>query len=379
MSVRWVWKHINYKRRCAGLGGLAATGCLMAGSLGCPSSSSTDPDLVLSFNLPDAGTTSEPRGVPFFQSRAVFEQIAGKAGSHAATLTALPSGELIAAWYSYVGPHELNGAEIWMSRLRAGEASWQSPWLHVGGSDSRGNPVLYSEGERVWLFHVVAPLGWSSAGVVFQISEDGGYGWTEPQWIRTYLGTNVRFPPVRRSDGLLLLPAYGELALGCDFFASQDGRDWSSLSSLRTEAPHECIQPSVVRLGDGRLLAVMRNVGSGWQWVTASDDGGRSWAIPQDSGFPNPDSACQLVSLANGHLLLVFNDSNAGRRPLSVALSLDEGLHWPYGRVIADGDSTYSYPTAVQAPDGLIHMVYSHGREHIEHAVFNEAWIAAGR
>jgi predicted neuraminidase len=122
----------------------------------------------------------------------------------------------------------------------------------------------------------------------------------------------------------------------------------------------------------------MRNGGHGWLWVTASDDGGHSWQAPADSGFPNPGSATALLGFADGHLLLIYNDSNVARRPLSASISGDEGVTWYPPRVLVDGDGAYAYPAAVQTPDGLIHVVYSHNRERVVQVTLNEAWIVGG-
>ena len=130
-------------------------------------------------------------------------------------------------------------------------------------------------------------------------------------------------------------------------------------------------------LGSGRLLAVQRNVGHGWLWVTASDDSGRTLAPPIDSRFPNPASPSALLRLADGHLVLVYNDSNRDRRPVSAALSADEGVTWHPPRVLVDGTGAYAYPSAIQTADGLIHIVYSHDRQRIQHLILNEAWIVA--
>jgi len=81
------------------------------------------------------------------------------------------------------------------------------------------------------------------------------------------------------------------------------------------------------------------------------------------------------LKLHSGHLVLIYNDSPRLRRPLSIAMSQDEGGTWPFRRVLADGEETYSYPSAVQSPDGLIHVVYSLARRRIQHLTLNEAWI----
>ena len=81
-----------------------------------------------------------------------------------------------------------------------------------------------------------------------------------------------------------------------------------------------------------------------------------------------------LIKLRNGHLLLVFNDNNEGRRmPLTVAISTDNDKSYPYRRDIAGGDNSFAYPYAIQTRDGKIHIVYTtNGRTTIMHAVFDE-------
>ena len=335
-------------------------------------------DLELLFNV-TAGEPIAVAGEPTFSEQAVFDEIPGKVGSHAPTITAFEDGELFAAWYSYEGPHELDGSAIYTARRLAGEEAWQAPVLHIDRPAGDGNPVLYSEADNVWLFQAVVPLLWSTSHIEVQMSSDRGREFSDPVPIAGPVGSNIRFPPIRTAAGTLLLPAYDDLWQRCLFFTSPDGSYWTLTSAVYCPPPFNCIQPSVVRLDDGRLLAVMRNTGGQWLWVMASDDDGNSWSPPMDSGFANPDSPAALLTLTSGNLGLVYNDSSTERRPLSVALSDDEGLSWPSRRILADGDSNFSYPAAVQTPDGLIHVVYSHGRQTIQHVTLNEAWIVAGQ
>ncbi|MCK4342567.1 MAG: exo-alpha-sialidase [Phycisphaerae bacterium] len=336
-------------------------------------------DDELLFNKGGTPTAIETVAEPAFDSKPVFDTIAGKIGSHAPTLTAFADGELLAAWYSYDGPGELDGAAIHTARHLPGRESWEPPEVLIDRPQAAGNPVLYSAEDAVWLFHaVVAGDGWSSARIEVQRSSDRGRTWSSPRVIEGPLGSNVRFPPVPTADGTLLLPAYDDLFQRALFFASTDGENWTCRSALPLNLLFPNLQPSVVVLDDGRLLAVMRNGGGGWLWVSASDDGGRSWTVPLDSGFPNPASPAALLRLADGSLILIYNDSNTARRPLSITISADEGVTWHPPRVLVDGDGAYAYPTAVQSPDGLIHVVYSHNRERIQHLILNVAWIVAG-
>ena len=333
-------------------------------------------DLELLFN-DGAAATIAPEGTPLFQTEPVFDSIAGKIGSHAPTLTAFPNGELLAAWYSYDGPGELDGAAIYASRRAAEATDWGTPELIADGPAGDGNPVLHSEADAVWLFYAVATGGWSTAHIEVRRSNDCGHTWTAPGRIDGPLGANVRFPPVRLADDTLLLPAYDDLLQRSLFFASTDGDTWAIRSAVSTTTAHPNLQPSIALLANQRLLAVMRNVGRGWLWAMASDDGGRTWSSPQDSGFPNPASPAALQRLTSGNLVLVFNDDNDARSPLSITLSADDGRTWTPPRILVAGDGDYAYPAIAQTPDGLIHITYSHDRQRIEHITLNEAWITA--
>ncbi len=349
----------------------------LANLLGCGAIFPTapDPSVDLVFNVDEPTQAINAHDGPRSRTAPIATHIEGKSGCHAATIIALDDGELLAAWYSYEGPHELDGSAIYLARLRVGSTSWDPPSLHRDARRGLGNPVLYAEGDRIWLFHAVVPGGWSTSSIEFQISDDRGVTWSPPRPIVGPIGSNVHAPPVRTHSGSLVLPAYDDLLQRCLFFESADGSTWSLNSTVATPWPYRALQPAAVVLESGRILTVMRNLGKGWLWVMASDDEGGRWSQPIDSGFPNPASPAALIRLAQGHLLMVYNDSNLQRRPLSVALSADEGRTWPYRRVLADGEGTYSYPAAVQSPDGMIHVVYSHGREYIAHAAFNKAWI----
>lgn len=338
-------------------------------------STALDADATLDFN---AGRAAPPAlsDAPLFVQGRIFEAIEGKAGSHAPTLVALDSGELVAAWYSYDGPHELDGAEIFTARLTPGTEHWSNPQRVVRAPPDVGNPVLAVLDGRLVLFHAVVPGGWSAARVAQRESSDGGGTWSASRDIALEPGSNVRSPPVKVHGGWLL-PAYDDLFLRSFFLFSKDGRVWQPRSAIALPGPNEAIQPSLAPLSDGRILGVMRNVVGGFLWAAASDDDGRTWTRPIDAGFPNPASPAALLRLASGSLALVFNDSDSERHPLSIALSPDDGVTWTQAATLIDGDGSYAYPAITQTPDDLLHVVYSHGRAYIGHVTLNEAWIAA--
>lgn len=320
-------------------------------------------------------TIPVPSESPTFYSQPVFEFIDGKTGSHAPTLCVLPDGTLLAAWYSYDGPGELDNAEIFSSRHHLDAAAWTTPKLLVHAKSSVGNPVLFSEDTRLRLFYAVVPAAWGSAQVAELDSPDNGDSWSNQLPLNLGLGVNVRFQPLRLDNGRLLLPAYDELLQRSLFFIEDETDGFSRRSAIFTPPPTQNLQPSVIQRTDGSLLAVFRNQGRGDLLASVSADRGATWSTPRTSGFANPNSPAQLLRLADDTLLLVFNDSQTDRHPLSACVSDDEGRTWTLPHILVDGPGQYAYPTAVATPDGLIHVVYSHNRERIQYLRFNAATL----
>jgi predicted neuraminidase len=121
--------------------------------------------------------------------------------------------------------------------------------------------------------------------------------------------------------------------------------------------------------------------------VATSRDDGVTWTHGEDSDIPNPGSSVEVIALRDGRWLMVNNDTENGRARLSAWLSENEGKTWPHRRAIEDTPGgSYSYPSVVQAADGVIHVTFSHvepapadgtrRREAIKHVVFVAAWVA---
>lgn len=367
-----VWRDLGLSCGLIVVGGLLAAGC----PLGTPVSGAS-----IGFNIggEPAAAEAAASSEPVFESVPIFTSIDGKTGSHAPSIVALDNGDLLAAWYSYDGPGELDGATVYVARRLAEAAGWSPPQVQLDRAAAVGNPVLYAEGARVWLFHAVVPgTGWSTAHIEVQRSTDAGETWMAPQVLSAMLGSNVRSPPIRLSTGELLLPAYDDLLQRSLFFASSDGVEWVLRSALVTPPPVQNLQPSIALGEDGAVVAVMRNGGRGWLWTSVSGDGGRTWATAADGGFDNPASPAALLRTPAGALVLALNDNDVRRRPLSVTMSTDDGRTWLPPRVVTDGDGSYAYPSVCASADGTLHLVYSHNRLWIQHVTFNMAWVAGG-
>jgi len=129
--------------------------------------------------------------------------------------------------------------------------------------------------------------------------------------------------------------------------------------------PIDCIQPSILQLGDGRLQVLMRSR-NGRIATSFSADNGDSWTDVTLLNVPNNQSGTDAVTLSDGRHVLIYNNfetlpatKKGVRTPLSIALS-DDGTHWRHVLTLEDSPiSQYSYPAIIQGRDGRLHCAYT--------------------
>ncbi|MFC1474594.1 exo-alpha-sialidase [bacterium] len=315
---------------------------------------------------------------PFAKARMIFKKIEGYPSCHGATITELPGGALMAAWYA--GAYEkAKDVVIFASMLPKGADDWKKPFiLHDTMSYSEGNPVLYTDrGGRVWFFYVTM-FGdmWTDCKVYYKTSDDGGKSWNAPVTLREETGWMTRNRPLELKDGTFILPMYDEVRWQPLFMLTNDGGKTWAAAGEKLEVPGGAIQPAVIPRDDGSLLAFLRTGEPGGNvWTIESKDSGATWGSPARTELPNPNAAVDAVKLISGAVAMVFNDSPYDRTPLSVALSHDDGKTWPDKRKLEKKFGEFSYPAMIQASDGTIHIVYTYKRTQIKHAAFNEEWL----
>lgn len=315
---------------------------------------------------------------------------------HPACATELKNGDLYLVYYGGAGEYAVDTA-VYGSRLKPGETRWSSPKpIAHDPFRSSGNGVIWEAPDGlVWLFYVVRyGETWSTSRIQFKVSRDGAETWSDASVLSMDEGDMVRGRPIVLNDGAYLLPIYHETGhdtemVGPDstslFLRFDPAKTtWTKTGAIRS--PRGNIQPAVVQLDDGRLIAYCRRGGDydpktvGYIVRSESRDGGRTWSEGTDSAFPNPNAAVEFLRLRSGRLLLIFNDSMNRRTPLTVAASSDQDRTWPIRRNIREGEGDFGYPSAFQARDGRIHLVFtSERRSVVNHAVFDEDWVMRGR
>ena len=315
---------------------------------------------------------ADPFGSVAFSSELIFETIPAAPSHHCSTIAEAANGNLLALWYG--GSYEsAEDQALYLARRKKGSRVWSRPRVLIRDSvQPPGNAVIFRAGGKrlciVWArMEASRPLrrggGWGRTRLLYRTSEDHGVTWSKDKLFLGGVMDGLRNVPITRANGELLLP------LGRSFARTQDGgRTWEQLGAVAGGG-----QPTVIERADGSLLTLLRK---GPRIVqTESRDGGRTWSPSVATPLKNPDAGIAMTRLRNGHLVLVFNDSENSRSPLSIARSLDEGRTWETPLALESNPGEYSYPCVIQTLDGRIHVTYTFRRYSIKHVEMDENWL----
>jgi predicted neuraminidase len=306
---------------------------------------------------------------------------------HASTIAETKPGEFIAAWFGGTTEGKPD-VGIWTSRLEHG--SWTAPVEVTTGVQPDGtrwpcwNPVLFQKpGGELLLFYKVGPSPVKWWGLV-RSSTDGGRTWSEAERLSRE-GTAIeggpvgpiKNKPVMVGRDVILAPSSTEGATGwrTHFERSADGgKTWELIGPVNDGKAIGAIQPSILDLGGGKLLALGRTLSSKRLFQIESGDGGLTWGEMTLMDLPNPNSGTDAVTLADGRHLLIYNHSETARCPLNIAVSTN-GRRWTPAVTLETVHAEYSYPAIIQAADGKVHVTYTWKRKKIAYAVINPAKI----
>ena len=248
------------------------------------------------------------------------------------------------------------------------------------------NPVLFEmpNGE-LWLFFKIGSSVGDWTGWVTK-SKDGGRTWSDKEPLpfdqegRAFLGPIKNKPEI--IDGKLLCGSSTE-GNGWRFHMEiydLSTKQWKyipveSTVAMKTDDmkqhPIDCIQPSILKLKDGRLQVLMRTHNARLA-TSYSSDGGLTWTPVTLSEVENNQSGTDAVTMQDGRHVLIYNNfetlpmtKKGVRTPCSIALS-DDGIHWQHVLTLEDSPiDQYSYPAIIQGKDGSLHCLYTWRRQRV--------------
>ncbi|MEZ5385014.1 MAG: sialidase family protein [Prosthecobacter sp.] len=310
---------------------------------------------------------------------------------HATTIVETPTG-LVAAWFG--GTAEKNpDVCIWVSR-QLPDGAWAESIEVANGVQPDGtrhptwNPVLFQpKGGALMLFYKAGPTPQTWWGML-TTSVDGGKTWEQPRRLPEGILGPIKNKPVQLPNGDILCPTSEEAPAAqkgekeswtVHFERSRDlGETWQRTPPLHDGKAIQAIQPSILDLGGGKLLALGRSR-QNRVFEIRSSDGGETWGEMKLGSLPNNNSGTDAVTLSDGTHLIIYNHIEGipgkwgGKRtPLNLAASKDAKA-WNAALVLESEPGEYSYPAIIQTKDGLVHITYTWMRKKVKHVVVDPA------
>jgi predicted neuraminidase len=352
--------------------------------------------------------------------------------NHAPGIIECPNGDLLVSWYRGSGERSADDVAVYGARKKQNDAAWSEAFLMAdtpGFPDCNTCMMIDRQGRLRLFWPTILANTWESCLTKCAASREySGPG--PPKWdseklvllkpddfsadanaqldqlmekyklllndeireelavarkklqdkLYQRLGWQPRCKPTVLPSGRILLPLYTDtFSISIMAVSDDDGETWYASKPL---LGFGAIQPTVLRRESGELLAYMRENGVQQRIRAASSrDDGLTWGPVNTTELPNPGSGLDGVRLANGHWLLVYNDTTDGRNSLAASISDDEGKTWKWTRHLEkEPQGSFHYPAVIQGRDGTIHAIYSYfvdeGKS-MKHAAFNEAWVQA--
>ncbi len=144
--------------------------------------------------------------------------------------------------------------------------------------------------------------------------------------------------------------------------------------------PYRAVMPTVTRLADGSIVAVLRrrnpNDAAMPCWVDCyiSSDEAKSWKFVSRVGETGKENGNPpaLVALKDGRLCCVYGNRTTSK--MLMRMSADSGKTWSEEQILRDDfqpdsyqDNDFGYPRLVQTADGYLVVMYywaSHANPH---------------
>lgn len=245
-----------------------------------------------------------------------------------------------------------------------------------GSANHCSNPVLfrYPDGRILLFFRVSGDLKtWRG---MWRKSADEGKTWSKAQPLAEgFVGPTKNKPQLLPDGSLLCGSSTEDQGWQVHFERLNPDGIWTKSPPVNDGRKTQGIEPALLFHGNNRWQAIGRSTkGQGRIFDLWSNDGAETWSEMNSLDLPNPGSSLDAITLKDGRIVLVYNHSSDERTPLNVAIS-EDGKNWKAVLILEVDGNESTYPSVIQASNGIVHIAYCSSRRHIRHYAFDPAKV----
>jgi hypothetical protein len=296
----------------------------------------------------------------------------------------LADGTLLVAFKESLDHHRSDDAALIIARSSDGGATWpwRRPLAAAPGWAYFTNHGLTRLSNGTLLCPVmrhrhVTPTG-AHPGITREVyctfarSLDGGATWLQGGADLLFAPLSARFHasygrPHELGAGRLMVPVFG-IPRGAEAdgrrttgvaFTEDVAATWTHFVPIWEDTQGDFLpsETELLRLADGRYLAMIRASVPRLLYRSYSADDGQTWTPPEPTALPGQSPS--LLTLSSGAILCAFRDVTEGRPGMSYAVSSDGGTTWSAPTRLYDAQTRdCGYPSFAQSLDGQLHCAF---------------------
>jgi hypothetical protein len=264
------------------------------------------------------------------------------------SLARLDDGRLLLAFRLGTGPVRANDGAVMITSSEDGGRTWADPMplyaypgrdgLLMGGLARLADDHIQLIFGRINVdLSLGGPEPVTDWAIFATTTRDGGRTWSEPgpeirlfpYWTELYGASN----PHLLSDGGLMWACIGTVGRDTDWqagvtFTDASGTGFTPPTIIAAAPDRNFADMDIVRLSDGRFLAVAREMNLLDCVISISADEGQTWSPIRLTGFKGAN--IKLHRLGSGTILCAYRDEDPARPGVSCSVSDDGGETWRF-------------------------------------------------